>query len=74
LARDYDQTAKIAGHVGGPIAAAGALAAGPAIGAALLLFSSVFKEPLGGIPAGTITSPAVRDRPLVERIGAMESA
>ena len=73
LARDYDQTAKITGHVGGPIAAAGALAAGPAIGAALLLFSSVFKEPLGGIARGYYHITGSWDKPLIERIGANEA-
>jgi uncharacterized protein YhdP len=73
LARDYDQTAKITGHVGGPIAAAGALAAGPAIGAALLLFSSVFKEPLGGIARGYYRITGSWDKPAIERIGASEA-
>jgi hypothetical protein len=73
LARDYDQTAKITGHVGGPIAAAGALAAGPAIGAALLLFSSVFKEPLGGMARGYYRITGSWDKPAIERIGASEA-
>lgn len=73
LARDYDQTAKITGHVSGPIAAAGALAAGPAIGAALLLFSTVFKEPLGGIARGYYHITGSWDKPLIERIGANEA-
>ncbi len=73
LARDYDQTAKITGHVGGPLAAAGALAAGPAIGAALLLFSSVFKEPLGGIARGYYHITGSWDKPVIERIGANEA-
>jgi uncharacterized protein YhdP len=73
LARDYDQTAKITGHVGGPLAAAGALAAGPAIGAALLVFSSVFKEPLGGIARGYYRITGSWEKPAVERIGASEA-
>jgi len=70
LARDYDQTAKITGHVSGPLAAAGVLAAGPAIGAALLLFSSVFKEPLGGMARGYYRITGGWDKPIIERIGA----
>ena len=69
-ARDYDQTAKVTGHFGGPLAAAGALAAGPAIGAALLLFSTVFKEPLSGIARGYYRITGSWDSPKVERIGA----
>ena len=70
VARDYDQTAKVTGHFGGPLAAAGALAAGPAIGAALLLFSTVFKEPLSGIARGYYRITGSWESPKVERIGA----
>jgi len=73
LAHDYDQTAKVTGHVGGPIAAAGVLAAGPAVGAALLLFSTVFKEPLGGITGGYYRITGSWDKPVVERIGAADA-
>jgi uncharacterized protein (TIGR02099 family) len=69
-ARDYDQTAKVTGHFGGPLAAAGALAAGPAVGAALLLFSTVFKEPLGGIARGYYRITGGWEKPHIERIGA----
>jgi uncharacterized protein YhdP len=69
-AHDYDQTAKVTGHFGGPLAAAGALAAGPAVGAALLLFSTVFKEPLSGIARGYYRITGSWDKPRVERIGA----
>ena len=69
-ARDYDQTAQVTGHLGGPLAAAGALAAGPAVGAALLLFSSVFKEPLGGVARGYYRITGSWEKPSVERIGA----
>ena len=72
-ARDYDQTAKVTGHLGGPLAAAGVLAAGPAVGAALLLFSSVFKEPLGGIARGYYRITGGWDKPVVDRIGAAEA-
>ena len=46
--RDYDQTAVVTGNLGASLPVAGALAGGPAVGAALLLFSQVFKEPLEG--------------------------
>jgi len=67
---DYDQTAKVTGNLGGSIAAAGALAGGPAVGAALLLFSTVFKEPLSGIARGYYRITGSWDQPKVERIGA----
>ncbi|MBS0395416.1 MAG: hypothetical protein JSR54_12375, partial [Proteobacteria bacterium] len=72
-ARDYDQTAKVTGHFGGPLAAAGALAAGPAVGAALLLFSTVFKEPLSGLTRGYYRITGSWDQPKVERIGATQA-
>jgi uncharacterized protein YhdP len=72
-ARDYDQTAVVTGHLGGPIAAAGAIAAGPAIGAALLLFSKLFKEPLSGIARGYYRITGTWDKPKVERVGAREA-
>jgi uncharacterized protein YhdP len=72
-ARDYDQTAKVAGSLGTPLAAAGVLAGGPAVGAALLLFSSVFKEPLTGITRGYYRITGSWDNPKVERISAGQS-
>jgi uncharacterized protein YhdP len=68
-ARDYDQTAVVAGHIGGPLAAAGALAGGPAVGAALLLFSALFDEPLSEIARGYYRITGSWDEPKVERIG-----
>lgn len=70
VAHDYDQTAVVAGHFGGPLAAAGALAAGPAVGAALLLFSALFDEPLSEVARGYYRITGSWDRPKVERIGA----
>jgi uncharacterized protein YhdP len=71
--RDYDQTAKVTGHFGGPLAAATALAVNPAAGAALLLFSSVFKEPLSGLTRGYYRITGSWDQPKVERIGASQA-
>ncbi len=72
-ARDYDQTAKVAGHIGGSVAAAGAVFGGPAVGAALLLFSTVFKEPLSGLTRGYYRITGGWDEPKVERIGASQA-
>ena len=61
------------GHFGGPLAAAGALAAGPAVGAALLLFSTVFKEPLSGLTRGYYRITGSSDQPKIEHIGASQA-
>ncbi len=72
-ARDYDQTVKVTGNLGGTLVAAGTLAGGPAVGAALLLFSKVFKEPLNGMSRGYYRITGNWDTPEVQRIGASEA-
>jgi uncharacterized protein (TIGR02099 family) len=71
--QDYDQTAVVTGNLGASIPVAGALAGGPAIGAALLLFSQVFKEPLKGIARGYYRIKGTWDEPVVERVDAAEA-
>lgn len=71
--RDYDQTVKVTGNLGGPIVAAGTLAGGPALGAALLVFSKVFKESLAGISRGYYRITGSWDAPAVQQIGASEA-
>jgi len=71
--QDYDQTAVVTGNLGASIPVAGALAGGPAIGAALLLFSQVFKEPLKGIARGYYKIKGTWDDPVVERVDAAEA-
>lgn len=66
--RDYDQTAVVTGNLGASLPVAGALAGGPAVGAALLLFSQVFKEPLKGITRGYYRITGPWENPKVERI------
>ena len=46
VARDYDQTASVYASFGSSLPIAGAIAGGPAVGAALLIFSELFKDPL----------------------------
>lgn len=70
--RDYDQTAVVTGNLGVSLPVAGALAAGPAVGAALLLFSQVFKEPLKGIARGYYRITGPWDDPTVERVDAAQ--
>jgi uncharacterized protein YhdP len=71
--RDYDQTAVVTGKLGASLPVAGALAGGPAVGAALLLFSQVFKEPLKGITRGYYRITGPWETPTVERIDAPHS-
>lgn len=68
--RDYDQTAVVTGNLGASLPVAGALAGGPAVGAALLLFSQVFKEPLKGMTRGYYRITGSWDDPVVERVDA----
>ncbi len=70
--RDYDQTAVVTGNLGASLPVAGALAGGPAVGAALLLFSQVFKEPLKGITRGYYRITGPWDNPVVERVDAAQ--
>jgi len=72
-AQDYDQTAVVTGNLGASIPVAGALAGGPAVGAALLLFSQVFKEPLKGIARGYYRIKGTWNDPVVERVDAAEA-
>jgi uncharacterized protein (TIGR02099 family) len=71
--QDFDQTAVVTGNLGASIPVAGVLAGGPAIGAALLLFSQVFKEPLKGIARGYYRITGTWDEPVVERVDAAEA-
>jgi uncharacterized protein (TIGR02099 family) len=71
--QDFDQTAVVTGNLGASIPVAGVLAGGPAVGAALLLFSQVFKEPLKGIARGYYRITGTWDNPVVERVDAAEA-
>ncbi len=69
-ARDYDQTAVVSGEVGNALPVAGTAIGGPVVGAALLLFSKVFKEPLKGAARAYYHIGGTWDDPKVERIDA----
>ncbi|MBL8265072.1 YhdP family protein [Steroidobacter sp.] len=71
--RDYDQTAVVTGNLGASLPVAGALAGGPVVGAAILLFSQVFKEPLKGITRGYYRITGPWEEPVVERVDAAEA-
>jgi uncharacterized protein YhdP len=66
--RDYDQTAVVTSDIGATLPVAGVLAGGPVVGAAMLLFSQVFKEPLKGITRGYYRITGNWDEPQVERV------
>jgi uncharacterized protein (TIGR02099 family) len=68
----YDQTAVVTGQLGASLGVAGALAGGPVVGAALLLFSQVFKEPLKGVTRGYYRITGSWEDPQVKRIEARE--
>ena len=71
--RDYDQTAVVTGNFGATLPVAGALAGGPVVGAAMLLFSQVFKEPLKGMTRGYYRITGNWDEPQVERVVASDA-
>jgi uncharacterized protein YhdP len=60
----------VTGKLGASLGVAGVLAGGPAVGAALLLFSQVFKSPLKGMTRGYYRIMGAWDGPSVERIDA----
>jgi uncharacterized protein (TIGR02099 family) len=70
--RNYDQTAVVTGQLGASLGVAGALAGGPAVGAALLLFSQIFKEPLKGAVRAYYRITGPWETPTVRKIDADE--
>ena len=71
--RDYDQTASIYANFGSSLPIAGAIAGGPAVGAALLIFSEVFKDPLKQISRVDYRISGSWEDPVVPRLGPGES-
>jgi uncharacterized protein (TIGR02099 family) len=74
--RDYDQTAVVTGSVGNSLSipVASTLVCGPVCGAAALLFTQVFKQPLRGLARGYYRITGSWDNPTVERIKSAEAA
>ncbi len=70
--RSYDQTAVVTGDLGASLGVAGTLAGGPAVGAALLLFSQIFKEPLKGVARGYYRITGPWQEPEVRKVSAEE--
>jgi uncharacterized protein (TIGR02099 family) len=74
--KDYDQTAVVTGTVGNSLSipVASALVGGPVVGAAVLLFTQVFKQPLKGLARGYYRITGSWDNPTVERIKSADAA
>jgi uncharacterized protein YhdP len=72
--QDYDQTVIVSGNPGGPLTVAGALAAGPVVGAGVLVLSQLFKGQLKGLTRAYYRVTGPWDAPVVERISAPEPA
>jgi uncharacterized protein (TIGR02099 family) len=72
--KDYDQTAVVTGNLGSsPLPLAG-FVGGPVVGAAVLLFTQVFKQPLKGLARGYYRITGSWDNPNVERIKSADAA
>jgi uncharacterized protein (TIGR02099 family) len=71
--KDYDQTAVVTGNVSSTLPLA-AFAGGPVIGAAVLVFTQVFKQPLKGLARGYYRITGTWDNPMVERIKSADAA
>jgi len=72
--RDYNQTAIVNASVGDTLPIVGALAAGPQVAAALLIFSQIFKEPLKGVGQIYYSIQGSWDDPTIETVGAAQFA
>ncbi|MEO0423422.1 MAG: YhdP family protein [Pseudomonadota bacterium] len=68
VSRDYDQTAVVLANVGSPLPVAGALAGGPVVGAALLIFTELMKEPLKDLSRTEYRITGPWAEPTVQRV------
>ncbi|MEM7282129.1 MAG: YhdP family protein, partial [Pseudomonadota bacterium] len=69
VSKDYDQTAVVRAELGNSLPVAGALLGGPGAGAALLVFSQLFKEPLKQMSAVQYRITGSWEEPVIEQIG-----
>jgi uncharacterized protein (TIGR02099 family) len=67
-AEDYDQLAVVRPHVSNVLAIGGTVVGGPAVGAAMLLFSEIFKKPLSTLGESYYRVQGGWDNPDVVRI------
>jgi uncharacterized protein (TIGR02099 family) len=70
LEEDYDQIAVVRPHVSNLAPVAGAFLAGPAVGAATLLITQIFKKPLSGMGGSYFTITGDWDDPQLEEADA----
>ena len=66
--RDYRQQVVVAAEPGKMLPTVGGLIGGPGVGAALLIFTRIFKEPLKGIGRASYCVTGTWEEPLVERL------
>ena len=66
--RDYSQQAIVTAEPGKVLPTVGALLAGPQVAAALLIFTRIFKKPLGGIGRASYCVTGSWQEPMVERL------
>ncbi len=66
--RDYRQQAIVTAEPGKVLPTVGALLAGPQVAAALLIFTRIFKKPLGGIGRASYCVTGSWSEPTVERL------
>jgi uncharacterized protein (TIGR02099 family) len=68
--RDYRQQAVVTAEPGKMLPTVGGLIGGPGVGAALLIFTRIFKEPLKGIGRASYCVTGSWEQPVVERLSA----
>jgi uncharacterized protein (TIGR02099 family) len=66
--RDYRQQVVVTAEPGKVLPTVGALLAGPQVAAALLIFTRIFKKPLGGIGRASYCVTGTWAEPIVERL------
>ena len=74
VTRDYDQTAVVYANFGSSLPVAGAVVGGPAVGAALLVFSELFKKPLQEMARVNYRITGSWEDPQIERVLASDLA
>ncbi|NNF16453.1 MAG: TIGR02099 family protein [Gammaproteobacteria bacterium] len=74
VAKDYAQTAVVYANFGSSLPLAGTLAGGPAVGAALLIFSELFKGPLRQMGQVSYEISGSWDEPEITKTGSVRPA
>lgn len=74
IEKDYDQTAVVYANFGSSLPLAGALAGGPAVGAALLVVTEIFRKPLQNMGKVSYSITGGWDDPQVAKTGSVPPA